>query len=95
MANWIFKNSNDQTSGWKAALSFPGNMFILDPLIFIGLILYDYWSSKYDAQPFHPLWFRATWCAIVFGCFVGWIVGVIFSERKRGLKRGDKTPFTD
>lgn len=81
--NWMLKNSNDQTSGWKAALSFPGNLWWILPLIFIGSIGYDYWASAYDHKPFHPVWLRAVACAIFGGLFIGWLIGVIRSEKRR------------
>lgn len=82
---WYKKNSNEQTSGWKAMLTWPGILWPGLPIAFFSAILIEYLLSAYNHLPFHPLWMRVL-AVSLFGAFViFWFRWVFKSESKRKL----------
>ena len=76
-------DSNAQTSGFWAAMQFPGNLWWILPLTFFAIIGTDYFFSKWDGDAFHPWWIRITVITIFAGLFIAWIFGVIATNRKK------------
>ena len=73
-------------------MKFPGNLWWILPLAFLGVIGTDYFMSKWDGEPFHPWWIRIIGITIVAAGVIAVIIGAIASEKKRGIKLGDKSP---